>query len=265
MDTVYQWCLHGITTSPILLKSCLKTTSMKAQSTVNWCTEWQCGVNLYPSRYQAVSCSEDELLGVVCVRWGQEDFAWCRAVSRGQNELLLGSWRRLHCCHYLDLLTCLLVSYNLRRSQTKDIRADRDMPNVNTERKVMLGMYLYSLWCCSGLSGNDLIACWRPTHHWVRRRGWQLQFKTHHSSLNLKQMTLLVYIRLRKWCKQPWPQPLLFNCSIQHLRIITKWRSSAHSPLPPDQSRLSAERADWGWSSRWCKVISEICSENNEP
>lgn len=48
---------------------------MKVQSTVNGCSERQCGENLYPSRYQAVSSSEDELLGVVRVRRGQEDLA----------------------------------------------------------------------------------------------------------------------------------------------------------------------------------------------
>lgn len=100
---------------------------MKVQWTVNGCSVRQWGENLYPSRHQAVSSSEDELLGVVCVRRGQEDLARPCAVSCGQNELLLGSRRRLHCCHYLDLLTRLLVSYNLKVSEIKDIRGDIDI------------------------------------------------------------------------------------------------------------------------------------------
>ena len=41
--------------------------------------------------------------------------------------------------------------------------------------------YLYSLWCCGGLSGDDLKALWRLTHHWVWRRGRHLQ--THFNKL----------------------------------------------------------------------------------
>lgn len=109
--SVFFFC---ITMSPVLLKICQKIINMKAQLIVNGWSEKQCGKNLYPSRYQAVSSSEDKLLGVVCVRRGQEDLSRPCAVSCGQNELLLGSGRLLHCCHYLDLLTRLLVSYNLR-------------------------------------------------------------------------------------------------------------------------------------------------------
>lgn len=48
---------------------------MKAQLIVNGWSEKQCGKNLYSSRYQAVSSSEDKLLGVVCIRRGQEDLS----------------------------------------------------------------------------------------------------------------------------------------------------------------------------------------------
>lgn len=52
--------------SPILLKSCQKITNNKEELTIDVVNV--CVVNLYPSRYQAVSSSEDKLLGVVCVR-----------------------------------------------------------------------------------------------------------------------------------------------------------------------------------------------------
>lgn len=178
--------------SPTLLKTCQKIINMKVQSTVNGCCERQCGENLYPSRYEAVSSSKDELLGVVCVRRGQEDLAWPWAVSCGQNELLLGSRRRLHCCHYLDLLTRLLVSYNLSvaKRKTSGWTLTCFVWLKWKQEKVMLGMYLYPLLWCSGLSGDYLIALRRPTYHWVRRRGWHLEYKTQPNDLNLNSFSL---------------------------------------------------------------------------
>lgn len=44
----------------------------------------------------------------------------------------------------------------------------------------------------------------------------------------------------------------------------TSWKSAfvrLSSPLPRAQSPLSADWADWGWSSWRCKVISEVCLE----
>lgn len=73
-----------------------------------------CWYYLYSSRHEGVWRSEDELLCAVAVRWGQDNLACTWAVGCSQNELLLGSCRRLHCCHYLYLLTRLLVCYNLR-------------------------------------------------------------------------------------------------------------------------------------------------------
>lgn len=58
------------------------------------------------------------------------------------------------------------------------------------QEKVMLGMYLYPLWWCSGLRGDYLIALWRPTYHWVRRRGWHLEYKTQLNDLNLHIFSL---------------------------------------------------------------------------
>ena len=66
-------------------------------------------VHLYPARHQVVCGSEDELLVVVAVWRGQDDLACPRAISCGQKELLLGDAGRVHGCHYLDLLTNLLV------------------------------------------------------------------------------------------------------------------------------------------------------------
>lgn len=62
------------------------------------------------------------------------------------------------------------------------------------EKKVMLDMYLYPLWCCIGLSGNYLIALWRTTHHWVRRRGWYLQCNTNQlSKFNLNSFLKKIF------------------------------------------------------------------------
>lgn len=69
---------------------------------------------LYSSWHQAVCSGEDELLSVVAVWRGQDNLACPWAVSCSEDELLLGSIGRVHRSHYLDLLTCLLVSYNLR-------------------------------------------------------------------------------------------------------------------------------------------------------
>lgn len=58
---------------------------------------------------------------------GQDDLSCPRAVSRSQNKLLFGSSGRLHRCHYLDLLTGLLVSYNLKVLEMKVGDRDRGM------------------------------------------------------------------------------------------------------------------------------------------
>lgn len=90
---------------------------------------------LYSSWHQAVCSSEDELFSVVAVWWGQDNLACPWAVSRCQNELLLGSTGRLHRCHYLDLLTCLLISYNLTEGDRKRGRWKLTCTNEVEKRK----------------------------------------------------------------------------------------------------------------------------------
>ena len=69
---------------------------------------------LYSARYQAVCGCENYLLGALVFWGGQDDFARSGAISRCQDKLLLGTAEGIHGRDYLDLLTRLLVRYNLR-------------------------------------------------------------------------------------------------------------------------------------------------------
>lgn len=72
-------------------------------------------VYLYSTRYQAVSCGEDELFSAGAVGRRQDDFACCRSIVSSQDKLLLGHAGRLYSRHNLDLLSRLLICHNLSR------------------------------------------------------------------------------------------------------------------------------------------------------
>lgn len=72
-------------------------------------------VYLYSTRYQAVSCGEDELFSAGAAGGRQDDFASCRSIMSSQDKLLLGHTGRIHSRHNLDLLSRLLIRHNLSR------------------------------------------------------------------------------------------------------------------------------------------------------
>lgn len=70
--------------------------------------------NLDPARNEVVRGGEYELLGTGCL-WGSQDhLPSSSSIWAGQDELLLGGSGGVHCGDYLDLLSCLLVCYNLQ-------------------------------------------------------------------------------------------------------------------------------------------------------
>lgn len=168
--------------SPILLKTCQKITNMKVHSTLNWCSgQWE------PVSFQALGCQQQW-------RWA----AWCYVCPMRSGgpclTLRCQPWSEWTAASELEVASSLSLSGSSDPSagqlQSEGVRNERHqgkhwhasvwLKYWNTEEKVMLAMYryLYSLWCCSGLSRDYLKALWRLTHHWVRRRGWHLQFKT---------------------------------------------------------------------------------------
>lgn len=69
--------------------------------------------DLDPARDKVVRGGEYELLGTGCL-WGSQDhLPSSSSIRAGQDELLLGGSRGVHCGDYLDLLSCLLVCHNL--------------------------------------------------------------------------------------------------------------------------------------------------------
>lgn len=69
--------------------------------------------DLDPARDEVVRGGEYELLGTGCL-WGSQDhLPSSSSIWAGQDKLLLGGSRGVHCGDYLDLLSCLLVCHNL--------------------------------------------------------------------------------------------------------------------------------------------------------
>lgn len=71
-------------------------------------------VYLYLTRYQAVSCGEDELFSAGAAGGCQNDFACCCSIMSSEDKLLLVHTCRIHSRHDLDLLSRLLIRHNLR-------------------------------------------------------------------------------------------------------------------------------------------------------
>lgn len=83
------------------------TCSRKAQTAAHRCY-------LDPAGHKVVRSGEYELLGTGCFWGSQNHLPGSSSIWTGQNELLFGGSRGIHCCDYLDLLSCLLVSHNLQ-------------------------------------------------------------------------------------------------------------------------------------------------------
>lgn len=69
---------------------------------------------LDPARDKVVWGGEYELLGTWCLWRRQDHLPSSSSIWAGQDELLFGRSGGVHCGDYLDLLSCLLVSYNLQ-------------------------------------------------------------------------------------------------------------------------------------------------------
>lgn len=68
---------------------------------------------LDPARDKVVRGGEYELLGTGCLWRRQDHLPSSRSIWASQDELLFGRSRGVHCGDYLDLLSCLLICYNL--------------------------------------------------------------------------------------------------------------------------------------------------------
>lgn len=69
--------------------------------------------DLDPARDKVVRGGEYELFGTGCLWRRQDHLPSSSSIWAGQDELLFGRPRGVHCGDYLDLLSCLLVCYNL--------------------------------------------------------------------------------------------------------------------------------------------------------
>lgn len=69
---------------------------------------------LDPARDKVVRGGEYELFGTGGLRGSQDHLPSSSSIWAGEEELLLGGPRGVHCGNYLDLLSCLLVCHNLQ-------------------------------------------------------------------------------------------------------------------------------------------------------
>lgn len=69
--------------------------------------------DLDPARDKVVRGGEYELFGTGGLRGSQDHLPSSSSIWAGEEELLLGGSRGVHCGNYLDLLSCLLVCHNL--------------------------------------------------------------------------------------------------------------------------------------------------------
>lgn len=76
---------------------------------------------LDPARDKVVRGGEYELLGTGCLWRRQDHLPSSSSIWAGQDELLFGRSRGVHCGDYLDLLSCLLICYNLQDTTWKPL------------------------------------------------------------------------------------------------------------------------------------------------
>lgn len=151
-----------------------------------------CQIYLYPSWHQAVCSSEDDLLCVAGLWWGQDNLACPWTVSRCQDELLLWTTGRVNRCHNLDLLTCLLVGYNLKSPgmeeadiKQREVVEDTNVVKVRTNNNIgicsMLFQYFWEEQHCS--LPVLAVVLWQAQRRWPESAGET------HPSLDLMEST----------------------------------------------------------------------------